>query len=87
MRVEVEDDGIGMPKDRIKKVFESFYEIRDIKKHSSGNIEFRSSGLGLGLTIARNIVEAHNGSIWADSEEGKFSRFTFTLPADGLKRQ
>ncbi|MFH1753211.1 MAG: HAMP domain-containing sensor histidine kinase [Candidatus Omnitrophota bacterium] len=80
IRIEVEDSGIGIPKEKLSSIFESFYELRDIKKHSSGSIEFRSSGLGLGLAIAKNIVAAHKGEIWAESEEGKFSRFVFTLP-------
>ncbi len=86
IQVEVEDSGIGIPRDRLKSVFESFYELRDIKKHSSGSIEFKSSGLGLGLTIAKNIVAAHKGQIWVESELGKFSRFTFTLPKDNSKK-
>jgi len=80
IRVEVEDNGIGIPKEKLADIFESFYELQDIKKHSSGSIEFKSGGLGLGLTIARKIVEAHNGSIWAESDLGKYSRFIFTLP-------
>jgi signal transduction histidine kinase len=80
IRVEVEDSGIGIPKDRLGSVFESFYELRDIKKHSSGSIEFKSSGLGLGLAIAKNIITAHRGEIWVESEVDRFSRFIFTLP-------
>ncbi|MEE8359852.1 MAG: HAMP domain-containing sensor histidine kinase [Candidatus Omnitrophota bacterium] len=86
IQIEVEDSGIGIPKDRLKSIFESFYELRDIKKHSSGSIEFKSSGLGLGLAIAKDIVAAHKGQIWVESELGKFSRFTFTLPKDGGKQ-
>lgn len=80
IRVEVEDNGIGIPEDKLKDVFESFYEIQDIQKHSSGTIEFKSSGIGLGLTIAKNIVDSHKGKIWVESEVGKFTRFIFTLP-------
>ncbi len=81
VRVEVEDNGIGIPAEKLQSVFESFYELKDIKKHSSGSIEFNSSGMGVGLSIARDIVEAHGGRIWAESEEGKYARFIFTLPA------
>ncbi|PIU40871.1 MAG: hypothetical protein COS99_08170 [Candidatus Omnitrophica bacterium CG07_land_8_20_14_0_80_42_15] len=80
IRVEVEDNGIGIPKDELGSIFESFYGIGDIDKHSSGNIEFKSSGIGLGLAIAKNIIDAHKGKIWVLSEKGKFSNFIFTLP-------
>jgi signal transduction histidine kinase len=78
--VEVEDNGIGIPADKIEHIFESFYEAGDIKKHSSGSIEFKSSGIGLGLAIAKSIISAHGGDIRAESVPGRFSRFTFTLP-------
>jgi signal transduction histidine kinase len=80
VRFEVEDNGIGIPRDKLERIFESFYELQDIKKHSSGSIEFRSGGMGLGLAVAKNIVEAHGGRIWAESEVGKYSRFIFRLP-------
>lgn len=82
VRVEVEDNGIGIPAEKLEKVFESFYEARDTSTHSSGTIEFNSGGIGLGLTIAKNIIDAHNGKIWAESEVNKFSRFIFTLPKE-----
>jgi len=78
--VEVEDNGVGIPKDKLGTIFESFYEVGDTSKHSSGSIEFKAGGMGLGLTIAKNIIDAHNGQIWVESEEGKFSKFTFALP-------
>lgn len=78
--VEVEDNGVGIQKDMLKKIFESFYETADIRKHSSGSVEFKSSGIGVGLTIAKDIIDAHKGKIWAESEPGKFTRVTFTLP-------
>jgi len=80
IRVEVEDSGIGIPNDKLEDIFESFYEIQDTSQHTSGSIEFKSGGMGVGLTIARNIIDAHEGEIWAESEVGKFSRFIFTLP-------
>lgn len=80
VRVEVEDNGIGIPGDKLKSVFESYYELQDVKKHSSGNVEFKSSGIGLGLPIAKSIIDLHKGSIWVESEVDKYSRFIFTLP-------
>ncbi len=70
---EISDSGIGIPKDELVKVFDEFYRgtnvPRDIK-----------TGSGLGLSIARQIVENHNGKIWVSSEQGLWSKFTFTLP-------
>jgi len=80
IRVEVEDNGIGIPREKLENIFDSFYEIKDTSQHSSGSIEFNSGGMGLGLTIAKNIINAHEGEIWAESEVGKYSRFIFTLP-------
>ncbi len=83
VRVEVEDNGIGIPKDKLTHIFESFYEVQDTAEaHSSGSIGFKSGGIGLGLTITKNIIDFHKGNIWAESEEGKFSRFIFTLPKE-----
>lgn len=78
--VEVEDNGIGIPKDKLQIIFESFYEAGETLQHSSGGIEFKSGGIGLGLTIAKNIIDAHKGKIWAESEVGKYTKLIFTLP-------
>ncbi|MFH1799099.1 MAG: HAMP domain-containing sensor histidine kinase [Candidatus Omnitrophota bacterium] len=80
VRVDVEDNGIGIPEDKIQNIFESFYEVQDASKHSSGTAEFKSSGMGIGLAIAKNIMDLHHGKIWVESKEGKFTRFVFTLP-------
>jgi len=80
IRVEIEDTGIGIPQHELTNIFESFYEVSDTCTHASGYTEFRSCGLGVGLSIAKGIVEAHRGTIWAESEEGKYTRLIFTLP-------
>lgn len=80
VRVEVEDNGIGIPSDKLTKIFESYYEAGDVDKHTTGIFEFRAGGMGVGLAIAKNTIQAHNGAIWAESEEGKYSRFIFMLP-------
>jgi signal transduction histidine kinase len=67
----VEDSGSGIPGDRLETIFERF---------SQGGRSDRKS-LGLGLYIARRIVQAHGGKIWAESEVGRGSTFCFTLPA------
>jgi two-component system phosphate regulon sensor histidine kinase PhoR len=69
IQIDVVDTGIGIPEDRIHYIFDAFYRIsRD------------SAGAGLGLSIAKTIVEIHGGKIGAESTHGKGSTFTFTLP-------
>jgi signal transduction histidine kinase len=70
VRLVVEDSGVGIAADRLTTIFERF---------SQGGRSDRK-GLGLGLYIARRIVEAHGGKIWAESEIGRGSTFYFTLP-------
>jgi signal transduction histidine kinase len=76
----VRDSGIGIPARELEAVFNQIYEVRHHRHHSSGTIEFNSSGMGLGLSIAKGLVEAHGGRIWVRSEEGKGSSFYFTVP-------
>ena len=79
--ITVKDEGIGIPEDEIKAIFTSFYEIRDIYSHSSGVVEYDSSGLGLGLSIVKRIVDLHSGKIWVNSEENVGSTFFISIPA------
>jgi len=72
IHIWVEDTGPGVPKEYREKIFEKFFQIR--RKGLAG-----AGGAGLGLAIAREIVEAHGGRIWVESREGKGSRFVFTL--------
>ncbi len=71
--VTVTDSGIGIPKPYLNRVFDAFYQVEShlVRHHQ---------GLGLGLAIAKQIIRQHGGRIWAESSEGKGSRFTFTLP-------
>ena len=71
--VSVEDDGIGIPGKELPHVFERF-------RQADGSATRRHSGMGIGLTLSRSLVELHGGAIWADSVSGQGSRFTFTLP-------
>ena len=73
-RVAVADEGIGMTAEQVARVFDKFYRA-DV---SNTAIE----GLGLGMTIARKIVEAHNGRIWVESEEGRGTKVVFALPLE-----
>ncbi len=72
----VTDFGIGIPSDEIPQLFERFHRARNVSSRYYG-------GLGLGLYIARAIVEAHSGAITVESEEGKGSTFTMRLPLPG----
>lgn len=70
---QVDDEGIGIPIDHHKRVFSRFFR-------SSNAVKADTEGTGLGLFIAKNIVESHGGKIWFKSEEDKGSTFTFTIP-------
>jgi PAS domain S-box-containing protein len=71
--VEVRDTGVGIPPESLDQIFEKFYRVPD----ETGE---RPEGTGLGLHIAREIVEAHGGRIWAESAPGEGSVFRFVLP-------
>lgn len=75
LRVTVRDTGVGIPPEELPRIFEEFYRGKGAE----------GKGAGLGLAIARKIVEAHGGRIWAESPDpatGRGSRFTFTLPRE-----
>ncbi|HVN54179.1 MAG TPA: ATP-binding protein [Anaerolineaceae bacterium] len=73
VKVMVTDDGIGIPAKDIQSIFERFYQVEQ-------HLTRRHGGMGLGLSIARDLIEAHGGRIWVESVEGKGSRFSFILP-------
>lgn len=68
--VSVSDEGPGIPREHLSKVFDRFWQAEETKH----------LGTGLGLSIAKGIVEAHGGKIWVDSQLGKGSSFSFTIP-------
>ncbi|NPV63343.1 MAG: PAS domain-containing sensor histidine kinase [Methanotrichaceae archaeon] len=72
--VSISDNGIGIPKKDHEKIFEKFFTGRKV------SLTRESGRMGLGLAIAKGIVEAHQGRIWVESEVGKGSTFFFTLP-------
>jgi PAS domain S-box-containing protein len=71
--VSVEDTGIGIPEEFHDKIFDRLYQVDATPTR-------RFEGTGMGLAVAKEIVEAHGGAIWVESEVGKGSRFVFTLP-------
>ncbi len=76
IKVSVTDTGEGIPAQDMPYIFERFYRVDKSRSRATG-------GTGLGLTIARRLVEAHGGTIEAQSDLGKGSRFTFTIPLAG----
>lgn len=74
-KVSVTDDGIGIPAKDLPRVFERFFQVE-------AHLTRRYGGMGLGLSVAKAMVELHGGRIWVQSEEGKGSTFTFLLPVD-----
>ncbi|MCE1164891.1 MAG: ATP-binding protein [Bacteroidetes bacterium] len=72
--ITVEDTGAGIPKEDLPRIFERFYRVDKTRSRDVG-------GSGLGLSIVKHILELHGSHISAESEEGKGTRFTFTLPS------
>ncbi len=75
---EIEDQGRGIPKDKLDRVFDTFYQV-------DSGMDRKFGGAGLGLAISRGIVLSHGGEIWVESKEGEGSTFKFTLPIEGVK--
>jgi len=74
VEVSVEDNGIGIAKENLTRVFDKFYQV-------DSSLTRKIGGMGVGLALTKSIIEAHGGRIWAESEGlGKGSKFTFTLP-------
>jgi histidine kinase len=75
IQVSIRDTGIGIPPEQLSHIFDRFYRVDKSRSRQAGG------GSGIGLTIARALIEAQGGRIWAESEgEGKGSMFRFTLP-------
>ena len=78
---EVRDSGIGIEESRLKTLFTRSASARSsLHHHSSSTLEFNSAGIGLGLVLARGIVDAHGGRITVESREGEGAAFTVELP-------
>ncbi len=73
VQFSIKDTGIGIPEDQQHRVFSKFFRASNVLRKET-------EGTGLGLFIAKNIIEAHNGKIWFESKEDKGSTFYFTIP-------
>jgi len=78
--VSVKDTGVGIPSEHLDAIFEKFHQVE-------GSLNRSVSGTGLGLAITKGLIEAHQGKIWVESEMGKGSTFTFTLPISSTERR
>jgi two-component system phosphate regulon sensor histidine kinase PhoR len=73
IQFSVEDNGIGIPKEDLSRIFERFYRVDKGRSKELG-------GTGLGLSIVKHLVQAHGGKVWVESQLGKGSTFYFILP-------
>lgn len=75
LATSIRDTGIGIPSEHLDRLFVKFYRV-------DSSLTSEIGGTGLGLAIVKSIVDLHGGQVWAESEVGKGSTFTFTLPVD-----
>ncbi|MHC1739685.1 MAG: ATP-binding protein [Anaerolineaceae bacterium] len=78
IKISVMDNGIGIPQNEQENIFKRFYQV---EKH----LTRKHGGMGLGLSIAKDMIEKHGGRIWVESVEGKGSRFSFLLPLNAAQ--
>jgi signal transduction histidine kinase len=80
VKVSVIDDGVGIPRKDLPRVFDRFFQVES-------HLTRRHNGLGLGLSVAKVMIEMHGGRIWVESVEGKGSNFSFLLPMQSAGTQ
>ncbi|MDN6029335.1 MAG: cell wall metabolism sensor histidine kinase WalK [Lactobacillus sp.] len=78
--LSISDQGLGIPRKDLDKIFDRFYRVDKARSRAQG-------GTGLGLAIAKEIIEAHQGRLWADSSEGKGSTFFISLPYEPMTEE
>ncbi len=84
--IKVKDNGIGVPSNKLDLIFEPFYEVQNVINHMTSKTEFMGGGIGLGLTLAKEVFESHNGELLLESEENRGSTFTVVLPYKDLNQ-
>jgi PAS domain S-box-containing protein len=89
VEIAITDTGIGIDREDQLRIFDKFYEVGNIQEHSSGKVAFKAKGAGLGLSIAKGIVDMHGGEIWVESsgynaEHYAGSTFHILLPLNPL---
>ncbi len=82
IRITVQDTGAGIPSEELQRIFETFYQLENLNYHHSSRYDYLGGGSGLGLSLCKSIIKAHQGKIWAESEGiQKGSTFYVELPA------
>jgi signal transduction histidine kinase len=89
-KISISDSGIGIAVEDLQHIFDKFYRVGDVGLHSTSKTQFKGGGPGLGLSIAKGIIEAHSGRIWAesrgvDAERCPGSVFYVMLPINKAK--
>ena len=89
VEISISDTGIGIDREDQLRIFDKFYEAGNIEEHSSGKVAFKAKGAGLGLSIAKGIVDMHGGEIWVESSgynpnSDSGSTFHILLPLNPL---
>lgn len=81
LQISISDSGIGIDKDEQLRIFDKFHEVGDISGHSTSQARFGGKGVGLGLTLAKGIIETHEGLVWVESAgTAQGSCFSALLP-------
>lgn len=80
IKISVMDDGIGIPAKDLPRIFERFFQVES-------HLTRKHGGMGLGLSVAKVMIEMHGGRIWAESEEGRGSNFSFLLPINATQAE
>jgi signal transduction histidine kinase len=83
--IRVGDTGIGIDRECLPRIFQPFFTGFDVSRHSSGTFEYCRRGLGLGLSVVKEFVELHGGTVRVDSEAGQGTTFTIRLPRELAK--
>ncbi|MBN2423410.1 MAG: response regulator [Calditrichaceae bacterium] len=78
--ISVQDSGIGIPEDKVDLIFEPFYEVQNVMHHFTSKTDFMGGGIGVGLSLVKELIESNGGELAVESIPGKGSTFTIILP-------